>query len=63
MTKLGGRTAGAGLAALLLAGAVTSFGSAPAAAVQVRYEAEQATIINGVVDSDHAGFTGTGYAN
>jgi glucose/arabinose dehydrogenase len=43
MTRLGGRTAGAGLVALLLAGAVTSLGGDPATAVEVRYEAEQAT--------------------
>jgi Chondroitinase B/Carbohydrate binding module (family 35) len=28
-----------------------------------RYEAEQATIFHGTVDSDHAGFTGTGFVN
>jgi hypothetical protein len=63
MTRIGGTTAAAGLAATLLAGALTSLGGSPAVAVEVRYEAEQATIVNGVVESDHPGFTGTGYAN
>ncbi len=41
-----------------------SFVISPAAsAAPVRYEAEQATIINGVVESNHAGFTGTGFVN
>jgi len=56
------RTAGAGLAILLVAGLLTA-GGAPASAAPVRYEAENANIINGVVESNHVGFTGTGFVN
>ncbi|HEV2783679.1 MAG TPA: PQQ-dependent sugar dehydrogenase [Actinophytocola sp.] len=56
------RTAVAGLAAvLMITGGLT--GASPAAAASVLYEAEQATIVNGTVDSNHAGFTGTGFVN
>src|SRR6266536_99424 len=34
-----------------------------ASADQARYEAEQATIINGAVASNHPGFTGTGFVD
>ncbi|WP_432946862.1 PQQ-dependent sugar dehydrogenase [Kribbella sp. CA-253562] len=34
-----------------------------AAAAPVRYQAESATISQGVVESNHAGFTGTGFVN
>ncbi len=37
--------------------------AAPAGAAPVRYEAENATISQGVVESNHAGFTGTGFVN
>jgi glucose/arabinose dehydrogenase len=48
-----------GLAAVLVAGLT----GGPAAAAPVVYEAEQATIVDGVVESNHAGFTGTGFVN
>jgi alpha-galactosidase-like CBM13-containing protein len=49
-----------GLSALLAAGLL----SPPVAlAAAVRYEAEQATIINGTVASNHPGFTGTGFVD
>jgi glucose/arabinose dehydrogenase len=35
----------------------------PAAAAATRYEAESATISQGVVESNHAGFSGTGFVN
>ena len=35
----------------------------PASAAATLYEAESATISQGTVDSDHAGFTGTGFVN
>lgn len=54
------RAAIAGFVALLTASLVTA---SPAAAAPVLYEAEQATIINGVVESNHAGFTGSGFVN
>jgi hypothetical protein len=57
------RRAAAGLVALLAAGLFTASGGSPAAAAPVRYEAENATITNGVVESEHVGFTGTGYVN
>jgi hypothetical protein len=47
-----------GLSGVLALGSVT-----PAAAAPVRYEAEQATIVNGVVASNHPGFTGTGFVD
>ena len=47
------------LAALLMAGVTTG----PAAAAAAVYEAEQAAITHGVVESNHAGFTGTGFVN
>ncbi|GIH05117.1 hypothetical protein Rhe02_31840 [Rhizocola hellebori] len=50
----------AGMVALLIAALVTA---SPATAAPVLYEAENATIINGLVESNHAGFTGTGFVN
>src|SRR6266542_2112965 len=35
----------------------------PSSAAAVRYEAESATISQGVVESNHAGFSGTGFVN
>jgi len=35
----------------------------PASAAATLYEAESATISQGTVDSDHAGFTGSGFVN
>jgi hypothetical protein len=52
----------AAVAATLLAG-VLSVPASPAVAATVLYEAENATIISGTVDSDHAGYTGTGFVN
>jgi Carbohydrate binding module (family 35) len=57
------RTATAGLGALLVTGLLAVYGGSPAPAAPVRYEAELATIINGVVASNHPGFTGTGFVD
>ncbi|WP_433440684.1 glycoside hydrolase family 75 protein [Nonomuraea sp. CA-141351] len=43
--------------------AVTALVALPARAATVRYEAENATISQGVVESNHAGFSGTGFVN
>jgi len=63
MPKLIRRAGAAGLVALLATGLVTGTGSAPASAAPVLYEAERASIVNGVVESNHAGFTGEGFVN
>src|SRR2546421_12129420 len=42
---------------------VAAFAPAAANAATVTYEAENATISQGAVNSDHAGFTGTGFVN
>jgi glucose/arabinose dehydrogenase len=55
--------AASGLAALLVAGLITGAAARPAVAASVTYEAEQATIVNGVVESNHSGFTGSGFVN
>lgn len=55
------RSAVAGLGAVLAAGLIGGSGVSPASAAPVRYEAEQATIINGTVASNHPGFTGSGW--
>jgi glucose/arabinose dehydrogenase len=52
-------SAGALAAVLVLSTVVTS----PAQAAPTRYEAENATIVQGAVESNHAGFTGTGFVN
>ena len=44
----------------LLATALTAL---PARAATVRYEAENATIVQGVVEANHTGFSGTGFVN
>src|SRR6266487_6881564 len=49
------------LAAALVAGGLVASG--PASAASTLYEAEQATIFHGVVESNHTGFTGTGFVN
>ncbi len=49
------------LAAALVAGGLVASG--PASAASTLYEAEQATIFHGVVESNHLGFTGTGFVN
>ena len=46
----------------LFAGALTVV-APPAAAAPTRYEAESATISQGVVESNHTGFSGTGFVN
>jgi endoglucanase len=48
-------------AALLAAAWVVS--PAPVTAAPIRYEAENATIARGMVESNHAGYTGTGFVN
>jgi hypothetical protein len=54
------RIAVVGLSVLLAAGLAAT---PKAPAEPVRYEAEQATIINGTVSSNHPGFTGTGFVD
>ncbi len=49
------------LAGVLVVGLLLPVGSAGAATV--RYEAENATISQGVVESNHLGFSGTGFVN
>jgi unsaturated rhamnogalacturonyl hydrolase len=44
-------------------GLLSTVATVPAAAASTRYEAEAATITQGAVESDHAGFTGTGFVN
>jgi rhamnogalacturonyl hydrolase YesR len=55
------------VAAVLAATAVLGVGlvvvALPAGAASTLYEAEQATISQGVVESNHLGFTGTGFVN
>ncbi|MFI6740522.1 CBM35 domain-containing protein [Nonomuraea sp. NPDC050451] len=43
--------------------ALTGLVALPARAATVRYEAENATNVQGVVESNHAGFSGTGFVN
>lgn len=52
-----GLAAGLGLAALLSTGAPT------ASAAATRYEAENAAISQGVLETSHTGYSGTGYVN
>jgi hypothetical protein len=50
--------------AMLLAGATTAVvAPASAAAAPTRFEAENATISQGVVEANHTGFSGTGFVN
>jgi glucose/arabinose dehydrogenase len=56
------RRALAATAAVLLVPTVMSV-TQPAAAAPTRYEAESATISQGVAESNHAGFSGTGFVN
>ncbi|MFI6798839.1 PQQ-dependent sugar dehydrogenase [Streptosporangium canum] len=52
------------LAGALVAGLVLGLLAAlPAAAAPTRYEAEGATVFQGAVESNHAGFSGTGFVN
>src|SRR5262245_11939343 len=55
------RTIAIAVAALLTAGVVATARGAGAA--PVRYEAESATIFHGAVESNHAGFSGSGFVN
>jgi glucose/arabinose dehydrogenase len=56
-------TALAAVAAVTAGSVLTLVAAATPAAAATRYEAEDATISQGVVESDHAGFTGTGFVN
>jgi hypothetical protein len=49
--------------ALLAATTVVTTSAATSTAAPVRYESESATISQGEVESNHAGFTGTGFVN
>ncbi|MFI6318022.1 PQQ-dependent sugar dehydrogenase [Nonomuraea sp. NPDC050556] len=49
--------------ALALAGGTLTAVAAPAAAAPTRYEAENATIVQGAVESNHTGYSGTGFVN
>ena len=46
-----------------VAGLLSTVSISAAAAASTRYEAEAATITQGAVESDHTGFTGTGFVN
>jgi glucose/arabinose dehydrogenase len=54
---------GIGVIAAVLTVLAVTLDHPQAAAAEVRHEAEQATIINGVVENDYPGFTGTGYVD
>lgn len=47
----------------LAATALVTTSASPSSAAPVRYESETAAISQGVVESNHAGFTGTGFVN
>ena len=49
--------------ALVAAGVAVSLPRGPGGAAITRYEAENATISQGAVESNHAGFSGTGFVN
>lgn len=51
------------LAGAVAAGVVTASATSPAAAATTRFEAEAATISQGTVESNHPGFTGSGFVN
>ncbi len=57
-----GRPAVAVLSTLVLTAGVLTASATPASAATL-YEAESATITQGTVDSNHSGFTGTGFVN
>src|SRR5690242_13566729 len=63
--RMGKHNQRAGLALLSGVGLVLSIvvPAAPAAAAPTRYEAESATISQGVVESNHLNFSGTGFVN
>jgi unsaturated rhamnogalacturonyl hydrolase len=51
------------IAGVLVAATFVPLGASPAAAAPIRYEAENATIIQGVVEANHLGYSGTGFVN
>lgn len=60
------RRTGARLVAPVLVGSMLvalTFAGSPAVAATTEYQAETATISQGVVESNHAGYTGTGFVN
>jgi len=57
------RKAGAAALGCLLAAGLLAASAGTAAAATTLYEAEAATILSGTVDTDHAGYTGTGFVN
>ncbi|MET7396863.1 glycosyl hydrolase family 8, partial [Dactylosporangium sp. NPDC005572] len=65
MNVTGTRTARRWITALIAAGVVATVlrPSLPAEAATTRYEAENATVAAGVVESNHAGYSGTGFVN
>ncbi|MEU6017495.1 PQQ-dependent sugar dehydrogenase [Streptomyces sp. NPDC047515] len=61
LTTLRSRTAA--LAVALLCTALVQAVPQSASAAAARYEAESATIVHGVVESNHSGYSGTGFVN
>ncbi|MFG2001951.1 PQQ-dependent sugar dehydrogenase [Spirillospora sp. NPDC048911] len=57
------RALAAATAMALIGWLLAAVTAAPAGAAPVRYEAESATISQGVVESNHAGYSGTGFVN
>src|SRR5829696_8860020 len=58
------RRAGIIACTTLLAGAAVAFGITSASAAPVRYEAENApATCDGLIESNHAGFSGSGFCN
>lgn len=53
----------AALTALLLCTALVQAVPQPASAAATRYEAESATIVKGAAESNHSGYSGTGFVN
>src|SRR5437660_12119772 len=52
------------IAGSVLAGVVVALATAPAEAAVTRYEAEASpATCSGTIDSDHAGFSGSGFCN
>jgi aryl-phospho-beta-D-glucosidase BglC (GH1 family) len=58
-----GYTVAAAISMVMALMAIFVVWTSPAAAEPVRYEAEEATISQGAVESNHAGFSGTGFVN
>ncbi|MFB7914327.1 PQQ-dependent sugar dehydrogenase [Streptomyces sp. NPDC056061] len=57
------RSTTAALAAMLLCAASVQAAPGSAAAAATRYEAESATIVRGAAESNHSGYSGTGFVN